>query len=146
MGVEIERKFLVKSILDLRDCSWVHITQGYLSAGVRIRIVDNVGAFITIKGRKTGISCAEFEYPIPVKDAKAMLPLCKGDVIYKTRRKVKYKGKVWEVDEFLGSNLGLVMAEIELKYEDEIFEKPKWVGKEVSISNYQLSKKPYKAK
>jgi len=135
MGVEIERKFLV------RDDHWrglgtpVHYAQGYLVADgirtVRIRIAGEEG-YLTIKGESTGISRLEFEYPIPVPEAFELLKLCATPVIEKFRTKVLHADKTWEVDEFEGRNTGLVVAEIELKSEDEPFEIPSWIGEEVT--------------
>jgi len=135
MGVEIERKFLV------RDEHWrglgtpVHYAQGYLVADgirtVRIRIAGEEGV-LTIKGESSGISRLEFEYPIPVNEAFELLKLCATPVIEKFRTKVLHADKIWEVDEFEGQNTGLVVAEIELKSEDEPFEIPSWIGKEVT--------------
>ena len=150
MGVEIERKFLV------RDDHWrglgtpVHYAQGYLVADgirtVRIRIAGEVG-FLTIKGESKGISRLEFEYPIPFLEASELLKLCATPVVEKFRTKVLYADKIWEVDEFEGRNSGLVVAEIELKSEDEPFEIPSWIGEEVTgdlrYYNSRLAIHPY---
>jgi adenylate cyclase len=135
MGIEIERKFLV------RNQEWrllgtpVHYAQGYLVADgektVRIRIAGKVG-FLTIKGRSQGLSRKEFEYSVPLDDALEMLKLCSIPIIEKYRTNVLYEGKIWEVDEFEGENKGLIFAEIELKSEDEIFSIPDWIGEEVT--------------
>ncbi len=135
MGIEIERKFLVK------DDSWKTAAgkgqvcrQGYLCSGqgrtVRVRMIGE-NAFLTIKGPTRGISRTEFEYAIPVADAEAMLSLC-GDLVEKTRYLVPHAGMQWELDVFAGSNAGLVMAEIELDAEDRAVELPAWAGEEVS--------------
>jgi adenylate cyclase len=135
MGVEIERKFL------LAGDGWralgqpVLLRQGYLSLDparvVRVR-VDGDEAYITIKGRGKGASRGEWEYPIPLDDANELLELCEQPIIEKYRRKIEFAGNVWEVDEFIGANQGLVLAEIELDSEDQAFEKPDWIGEEVT--------------
>ncbi len=136
MGIEIERKFLVK------DDSWraaaddgLECRQGYLAAEkgktVRVRIMGTE-AFLTIKGAMAGISRAEFEYEIPPSDAEALLALCGGAVVEKRRHLVNHGGMVWEVDVFGGAHAGLVLAEIELEREDQEFELPGWAGEEVS--------------
>lgn len=150
MGVEIERKFLLKNSNWNRSQATI-MAQGYLNRdkgrNVRIRVAGKE-AFITIKGENRGAVRAEFEYPIPVADAKAMLALCDGPLVVKTRYTVEYKGFTWEVDVFDGDNLGLVVAEIELDSEDQMFEKPDWVGQEVTEDpryyNANLSSTPYK--
>jgi adenylate cyclase len=150
MGVEIERKFLVA------DASWKNIAddgvacrQGYLVSDeqktVRVRIIGTE-AFLTIKGETTGISRTEFEYPIPVEDAEAMLELC-GNLIEKMRYFIECADVTWELDVFEGANQGLVMAEVELKSEDQAFELPPWAGEEVSgdirYYNAYLAQKPF---
>ena len=136
MSKEIERKFLV------RDDSWrshsegVRYRQGYLNRNkervVRVRTIDNKG-FLTIKGETKGATRAEFEYDIPIADARAMLDhLCERPLIEKNRYKIEFGGLIWEVDEFLGENQGLIVAEVELESEDQPFEKPDWIGKEVT--------------
>jgi adenylate cyclase len=136
VGVEIERKFL------LANDGWrtlgqpVLLRQGYLSSQaervVRVR-VEGEAAYITIKGRSTGATRGEWEYPIPLADANELLDtLCEQPLIEKYRRRVEFAGKVWEVDEFLGANAPLVVAEIELRSEDEPFERPDWIGEEVT--------------
>ena len=151
MGVEIERKFLVSSN------NWrtlgvpVHYAQGYLVSDgyrtVRIRVAGEKG-FLTIKGISKGLSRPEFEYEIPVVEAIDMFKLCSLPVIEKFRTKVVFDGKTWEVDEFQGENKGLIMAEIELKSEDETFLIPPWIGKEVTgdirYFNSRLAVNPYK--
>ncbi len=151
MGIEIERKFLLNGNqwknLSVADV----IRQGYLSADharvVRIRIV-NEKAFITIKSSVNGLFRNEWEYPIPLVDAEEMLEkLCQRPLIEKKRYRIPYKGMVWEVDEFFGENTGLLIAEIELESEDQIFSKPEWIGKEVTHDpryyNTNLMKNPY---
>lgn len=135
MAQEIERKFLVKN-KDFKELAkGVFYKQGYLTLGentVRVRIKGEK-AVLTIKSKSKGITRSEFEYEIPIEDANEMLNNhCLNDIIEKYRYKIEYKGKLWEVDEFLGKNKGLLLAEIELESEDEIFEKPDWVTEEVS--------------
>ncbi len=153
MPVEIERKFLVKNE-QWRDSveSQARITQGYLSnnsnATVRVRIKGEK-AFITIKGASQGVSRSEFEYPIPVDDAEAMLSeMPVSPVVDKVRHLVRCGPHVWELDVFHGENEGLVMAELELGSEDESFELPEWAGEEVSDDpryyNVNLAQNPYK--
>ena len=136
MGVEIERKFL------LVGDGWralgepVLLRQGYLSSNpdrtVRVRIEGGQGT-MTIKGRSVGATRAEWEYPIPLLDANELLDrLCEQPIIEKFRRRIALGGHTWEVDEFLGANQGLVVAEIELSSETEAFDKPDWVGAEVT--------------
>lgn len=153
MATEIERKFLVTGHFAEAATSADRIVQGYLSSmperTVRVRIRGEQ-AFLTIKGGTTGgFSRSEFEYEIPVADAEVMLSLCEPSVIDKVRHLVPFAGHVWEVDVFLGCNEGLVMAEIELKSEAESFEKPDWLGEEVTglprYFNGRLSKYPYQA-
>jgi len=136
MGIEIERKFLVRNTDWKQNAQGVLYRQGYLSSDkqctVRVRIAGD-SAFVTIKGITTGISRLEFEYPIPLGDAVTMLDkLCAGALIEKTRYRIEHAGNIWEVDEFAGANSGLVLAEIELHDEAQAFEKPHWLGEEVS--------------
>ncbi len=136
MAKEIERKFLVKTT-HYKDIAKVKhsIKQGYLStikeATVRVRIKDQ-SAFITIKGISNGATRDEWEYSIPVSDAIEMLSLCQGNVIEKERYIVELMGYTWEVDEFHGAHEGLVVAEIELKDENETFPIPPFIGEEVT--------------
>ena len=136
MNQEIERKFLLK------DDSWRSLAkgkkyrQGYLNSVkeriVRVRTIDDKG-FLTVKGMVTGATRAEFEYNIPADEAEAMLDdLCENPLIEKNRYKIEFGGLVWEVDEFIGENQGLTMAEVELESEDQSFEKPAWIGEEVT--------------
>lgn len=136
MGVEIERKFL------LAGGAWrglgqsVLLRQGYLSSArervVRVRI-EGEQAMLTIKGANVGATRGEWEYPIPLADAVELLDgLCEQPLIEKVRHRIEHAGMVWEVDEFLGANAGLIVAEIELASEDQPFEKPDWIGAEVS--------------
>ncbi|GEP46103.1 CYTH domain-containing protein [Brevifollis gellanilyticus] len=150
MPVEIERKFLVTHDAWREGASARRIAQGYLSRDpdrvVRVRLIGDQ-AFVTIKGRRSGISRAEFEYPVPVIDAEELLKLCLPSVIDKTRHEIEIAGFLWEIDEFHGSNAGLIVAEIELPAEDTPFERPSWLGEEVSsdsrYTNSYLSGSPY---
>ena len=134
MGVEIERKFLVTGE-EWKAARGHTYRQGYLSSvkerTVRVRVVEDE-AWITVKGKSEGASRPEFEYPVPVADARAMLELCEKPLVDKILRKIPHAGMVWEVDEFLGENAGLVVAEIELESADQPFARPAWVGKEVT--------------
>lgn len=152
--LEIERKFLVTSDSYKKEAfSKKRIIQGYLSSNpertVRVRIKENK-AYLTIKGSSntSGMSRFEWEKEIPVEEAKSLLLLCEKGVIDKTRFEVKVGNHTYEVDEFYGENKGLEMAEIELKSETEWFEKPSWLGAEVTNDqryyNSYLSKNPYK--
>ena len=136
MGVEIERKFLVKddSFKRLAEKS-VHITQGYLNRNaqrtVRVRIRDNQ-AFLTVKGISSYDSRMEYEYEIPVKDAEEMISLCEGAVLDKTRFLVRYKGFLWEIDEFHNLKESMTIAEIELPSSETVFPVPPFVGEDVT--------------
>jgi adenylate cyclase len=134
MATEIERKFLVTGSA-WRTSDGQRIVQGYLNRDkartVRVRIAGPQ-AFLTIKGATVGASRAEFEYPIPLADAEALLGLCDGPLIDKVRHRVALGGLLWEVDEFLGDNAGLVVAEVELVSEDQAVDLPPWVGDEVT--------------
>lgn len=149
MAIEIERKFLVQGEA-WRSATPERLSQGYLSRDpartVRVRVAGDT-AWLTIKGKSEGIARAEFEYPIPLADAQALLALCEGPLIDKFRHRTEHAGHVWEVDEFLGDNAGLVLAEIELGSADERFETPPWLGTEVSDDpryfNSALSRHPY---
>lgn len=151
MGREIERKFLVKGDRWRALAPAVEYRQGYLrteGATVRVRLAGEQG-FLTIKGPTQGIGRAEFEYPIPAADARELLDtLCARPQIEKRRRRIPFGGHVWEVDEFLGENAGLVVAEVEVGDEAEAFEKPDWVGEEVShdrrYANSALAERPYR--
>ena len=152
--IEIERKFLVKSN-DFKEQAFTQnkIAQGYLSSlperTVRVRIKGDRG-FLTIKGigKQGGMSRFEWENEIPLDEAQELLKLCEKGKIEKTRFEIKSGKHVFEVDEFYGENDGLVMAEIELDSEDESFEKPDWLGEEVTNDeryyNAYLSKNPFK--
>jgi adenylate cyclase len=158
MPIEIERKFLVTSD------AWrpaarevVPMAQGYLNdlatvdsgamtASVRVRIAGDQ-AFLNLKSRELGHTRQEFDYPIPVADARALLALCVGGVIDKRRHYIDHAGHLWEIDEFLGDNAGLVVAEIELDGADEAFAKPEWLGEEATNApryyNLALASRPY---
>ena len=158
MPLEIERKFLVAGD------GWraaahavVDMAQGYINdqaamdsgaqrASVRVRLQGDE-AFLNLKSRELGHTRQEFEYPIPVADARALLALCVGGVIDKRRHHVRHGGHLWEVDEFFGDNAGLVVAEIELGSADEAFERPAWIGREVTDAaryyNLALASRPY---
>jgi adenylate cyclase len=154
MAIEIERKFLV------RDDSWkqgdiikkTRYRQGYLTSGagssVRVRI-SNHDAYLNIKSGTLGIRRHEFEYPIPEADAQQILDsLCHKPLIEKTRYYLRYAEHTWEIDVFEGDNEGLVVAEVEMGSEDESFERPSWLGREVSDDpryyNTCLVSHPYK--
>lgn len=155
MAQEIERKFLIAGDYKSEAYASVRITQGYLSRVpervVRVRIKGDKG-FITIKGKTndTGLSRFEWEKEIPLADAQSLLKLAEPGVIDKTRHLIKNTDgrHIWEVDEFHGDNEGLVMAEIELESENDLFDKPSWLGKEVTgdkrYYNAYLSENPYK--
>jgi adenylate cyclase len=158
MAIEIERKFLVTSEA-WREAAHevVPMAQGYLSdlaamdrgamkASVRVRIAGDA-AFLNLKSRELGHTRQEFDYPIPVDDARALLALSVGGLVDKRRHHVRHEGHLWEVDEFLGDNAGLVVAEIELGSADEAFAKPAWLGAEVTdvprYYNLALATRPY---
>ena len=152
--IEIERKFLITSEAfkkeSFRDMG---IVQGFLNTHpertVRVRLKGNK-AFLTVKGKsnEVGTIRTEWETEISVVDAEQLLKLCEEGVIEKRRYEVKVGNHIFEVDEFFGNNDGLTVAEIELNSEDETFEKPTWLGKEVTgelkYYNSLLSKHPYK--
>ncbi len=158
MGIEIERKFLVTGD------GWraaahavIPMAQGYINdiaamdsgaqkASVRVRI-QGEAAYLNIKSRELGRTRQEFEYPVPVSEARELLALCVGGLIDKRRHLVQHGGLLWEVDEFLGDNAGLVVAEVELESADQVFDKPDWAGAEVTDElryyNLALASKPY---
>lgn len=151
MGVETERKFLVTGE-DWRFLGRpLPYAQGYLQRGsgrtVRVRIAGDE-AFLTVKGPVTGITRQEFEYPVPLEDARAMLTLCEGPVVLKTRTKIRIGSHLWEVDEFSGENAGLVVAEVELSDPEERVDAPSWIGAEVTgdprYYNSNLTIHPYR--
>lgn len=154
MGVEIERKFLVdhEKWHQLDKPAGVHYQQGYIlndnSRTIRVRVTDAHG-YITLKGRGTSnMSRTEFEYEIPIADAKALLKEFTKNGTEKVRYCIPFGGFTWEVDEFSGANEGLIVAEIELNDEQDKFEKPHWVTKEVTDDerylNSNLAVRPFK--
>lgn len=154
MGHEIERKFLVnKEVWQvIRKPEGKHYHQGYLVNSkervVRVRIAGNEG-FLTIKGEPVGIKRMEYEYAIPRADAEAMLSQFKPEGTEKIRYRLPASGGLtWEVDEFLGDNKGLIIAEIELENEAQEFDSPAWLGEEVShdgrYTNASLALHPYR--
>jgi len=152
MAIEIERKFLVA------DDSWrqhthnrINYVQGYLSTvaerTVRVRTAGEQ-AWLTIKGKNHGAIRSEFEYPIPLADARQMLAqLCQQPLIEKWRYQLEHSGHIWEIDEFCAANSGLIVAEIELSHPDEPFVRPPWLGEEVTDDpryfNSNLLTKPF---
>jgi CYTH domain-containing protein len=152
MGIEIERKFLVNKE------KWNQVIkkeksifrQGYIVSDpektIRVRLTDQEG-FLTIKGLSVGASRAEYEYKIPKEEAQELLDRFCDSEVSKIRYFITHDNKLWEVDEFLGQNEGLIVAEIELTSEDESFSLPNWVGKEVTdekkYSNSNLAINPY---
>ena len=149
MAVEIERKFLVNEKWTPEGRT-IHVKQGYLPGTgpmlVRVRQEDS-RAFLTLKGRTEGITRSEYEYEIPMEDAGELLERCERPIIEKTRYLIPAGPHTWEVDVFFGANEGLVVAEIELSDENESFEKPAWLGAEVSgdvrYYNSNLASHPY---
>ena len=135
VAIEIERKFLVdkRKLRGLKFISEEKISQGYLSRHptVRVRLTDERG-YLTIKSSTRGISRQEFEYEIPIDDAKQLLAMCGRNVLKKYRRKIFYGGHVWEIDFFAGKHAGLIVAEVELKSPNESIKLPDWITKEVS--------------
>ena len=150
MATEIEKKFRVKEG-SWRKAKGTRYRQGYLNSAkervVRVRTINDKG-YLTIKGLTVGASRLEFEYEIPRRDADLLLDICEKPLIEKMRFKVAQGGFVWEIDEFLGDNQGLIVAEVELQSEDQDFPKPDWVLEEVTgdprYFNSNLIKKPYK--
>lgn len=152
MNYEIERKFLVVGDYKSHAFNHYRIVQGYLSSVlervVRIRIQGDT-AYLTIKSTvsDTEFTRYEWEREIPLEDAEEMLKFCEKEIIEKTRYLVKVGAHLFEVDEFYGNNQGLVVAEVELASEDEVFEKPDWLGQEVTSENRyynsMLVKHPY---
>ena len=152
MGEEIERKFLVSGEPWRETAEGTRYRQGFLSTEpertVRVRVAGPRGT-ITVKGKNIGARRAEFEYEIPVADAEQMLDtLCKRPLIEKVRYTLAIGPHTWEIDVFEGDNAGLVVAEIELSREDEAFERPDWVGNEVTDDpryfNSNLVANPYR--
>ncbi|MDH5407258.1 MAG: CYTH domain-containing protein [Gammaproteobacteria bacterium] len=153
MAIEIERKFLLKNDQWKQSADQgCFYKQGYLvgskQASVRVRI-EGDEAFLNIKSATLGIYRKEYEYPVPLDDANELLTdLCEQPLIEKTRYHVQHQGHDWEIDVFTGDNQGLVVAEIELETEESVFEKPDWLGEEVSEDpkyyNVSLVSHPYK--
>lgn len=153
MPLEIERKFLVRKNIweKCEKPSGELFRQGYLltdpTKTIRVRQTSDKG-FITIKGISVGATRTEYEYEIPVTEAEELLNQFSGSELSKNRYKIVFEGKLWEVDEFLGDNEGLIVAEIELESEDENFTLPDWVGEEVTSEeqyyNSNLTLNPYK--
>lgn len=152
MSIEIERKFLLKGDAWRSLAEPAYMCQGYLNTDtdrtVRVRITGEV-AQLTIKGRSRGASRAEFEYEIPIDDAKQLMQMCEQPIIEKHRSRIPAGDIVWEVDEFLGENRGLIVAEVELQSEDQSLELPDWVGDEVTgderYYNSRLATNPFQS-
>ncbi len=151
MGVEIERKFLVNGDRWRELATGTLYRQGYIPTApgrtVRIRVAGDRG-FITIKGDTAGISRSEFEYEIPLDDATELLDtLCEPPLIEKYRHKINFNDLVWEVDEFLGANQGLILAEVELSDANQAIDLPDWIDQDVSHDsryyNVNLAKHPF---
>lgn len=152
MHLEIERKFLVTGPFRDQAFNCTHIRQGYISSGngrtVRVRIRDDKG-YLTIKGPsgKAGLSRYEFETEIALSDAEDLMRICEPGIIDKNRYLVQCGNHVFEVDEFFGENEGLLMAEVELQSEEEAFDKPDFLGREVTgdrrYYNSHLRRNPY---
>lgn len=152
MAIEIERKFLVKGDGWRSLGSGIVYRQGYIGTQnpettVRVRVIGEQG-YLTLKGKTQGAVRAEFEYPIPVEDALEMLDtLCDRPLIEKTRYKIKQGELTWEVDEFIGDNQGLIIAEVELQQENQVIELPDWIAQEVTgdlrYYNVNLVKNPF---
>lgn len=152
MAKEIERKFLVTGTAWREDaCGARVLRQGYLCGGdgvsVRVRLAEAGPAVLTIKAGARGPSRDEYEYEIPPRDGEDLLALCRGGIVEKTRHLVHRGGLVWEIDVFAGDNEGLVVAEVELERADQVFERPEWIGEEVTgdarYFNASLSRVPF---
>ena len=148
---EIEYKFLITSSDWQKGAEGVEYRQGYLSTDpgrvVRVRLEGEVGK-LTIKGKRNGPEADEFEYEIPKPDAEYLLEhLCLKPLIEKTRYKIEFEGNIWEVDQFHGVNEGLIFAEIEVQSKNQKFQKPNWIGKDVTkdsrYRNANLVANPY---
>jgi len=150
MAIEIERKFLVGGDDWRKGVSGEELRQGYLNddpgRSVRVRLAGRE-AFLTVKGPTLGGSRLEFEYAIPVDDARQLLELCRPHAIEKTRYTLQHAGREWVIDEFHGENRGLLLAEVELKPGEWDIELPPWAGREVTedhrFYNQYLSSHPY---
>ena len=153
MALEIERKFLLRSDeWRALAASRVLMRQGYLSSGsdssIRVRIAGEL-AWLNLKAKRSARTRLEFEYPIPRADADEILrELCNGPLVEKYRHEILAGPHVWEIDEFIGDNAGLIVAEIELGGEDEGFDRPAWLGSEVTEDeryyNFNLARRPYR--
>jgi CYTH domain-containing protein len=149
LNIEIERKYLVVGG-GWRSAHGDRIVQGYLNTDpertVRIRLVNRT-AYLAVKGPTHGVSRREFEYEIPFADGERLLKMSEGSPIQKVRHSIAYQGSRWDVDEFLGVNAPLVLAEIELKSESQEIDRPNWLGQEVTgdarFYNSNLAIKPY---
>ncbi len=137
MPVEIERKFLVAN--DAWKAAADHgrrLRQAYIAetdrAAVRVRTEDDTTGVLTIKSARPGLSRAEYEYVLPVDEARDLLQLRQGSIVEKVRFSVPYAGRFWEVDVYSGDNEGLVVAEVELESEADAIERPAWLGREVT--------------
>lgn len=151
MGTEIERKFRVRNDSWRPKARGTKCRQGYLNSDrertVRVRTINDKG-FLTVKGMTRGCTRTEYEYEIPLTDADALLnELCEKPLIVKTRYKIEYGRLIWEVDEFSDENQGLIVAEVELETEMQAFDKPTWIGEEVTgdprYYNSNLVRYPY---
>ena len=153
MAVEIEHKFLVRDERWRREVERsVRMRQGYLTSdarcSVRVRVAGDQG-YLNVKSGTLGIQRSEYEYPIPLAEAEEMLDtLCEQPLLEKTRHFVRFGGHLWEIDEFEGDNTGLIVAEVELSRTDEPFDRPDWLGEDVSHDiryyNSQLARHPYR--
>jgi len=151
VGQEIERKFLVagndwRAAVVAAD----ELCQGYLCTDpdrtVRVRLAGD-RAWLTIKGRAHSATRAEYEFPIPATDARELLTMCRSSLVEKTRHRVSFAGRIWEVDVFVGANGGLVLAEVELDAPDDVVTRPPWLGAEVTddhrYANANLAARPF---
>ena len=151
MPLEIERKFLVLSNDYKLYAKSIDIKQAYLTVdktmAIRIRM-EGINASINIKSKKSERVNHEFEYVVPLDEARSLIKMSPFSIIEKIRYLIEYKGKMWEVDEFQGRNSGLTIAEIELDDEDELFESPPWIGEEITADyrylNSNLAQKPFR--
>ncbi len=151
MAIEIERKFLLASDAWRAEvAASERLAQGYLGNAERASVRVRIGAghaFLNIKSRELGAQRQEFEYEVPLADAEQLLQLCLPGRIEKIRHHVRHAGMLWEIDEFLGDNAGLVVAEIELDQPEQRFERPAWLGAEVTDDeryyNIALAQRPY---
>jgi adenylate cyclase len=152
LPLEIERRFLLADSAFLEPLEGTYFKQGYIQgrkrSAARIRVLGE-RAFLTLKGATRGLVRSEYEYEIPVQDAREMLEeFCEKPLIEKVRYEVDFAGNTWEIDVFYGENEGLLMAEIELESAEQEFEKPAWLGREISEDpryfNSSLVRNPYK--